>query len=142
MRKELRPNRSPKERSQGVQKSWRLFLDFPFLHSAFLGSIEIQKECKLRNQEDEKIAEASTPLPSISRIWVYRPFSVKRIKLAMRAVEMKVYRAFIEAMQILRIMMSLHSAKDFSTIPRLYGIEESTHLPSEQRINLRDRSRA
>ena len=39
---------------------------------------------------------------------------------------MKVARAAQEAAHVLRIIVFLHSAKDFSSVLRLYGMEESS----------------
>lgn len=100
---------------------------FSFSPFSFSGLYWDSKRSAVQELRDEKMSEAPSQLLSTSRIWAYRSFSVKRVILALRTIEVKVSCAFIEAIRIFRIMMSLHSANDFSAILRLYGIEESAH---------------
>jgi hypothetical protein len=51
----------------------------------------------------------------------------ERAKRAIRTVSMEVARAVQDAARVLRIVIFLHSAKDFPSVLRLYGIEN----PSE-----------
>jgi len=98
---------------------------------SFSGLYWDSKRIAVQELRDEKMSEGSSQLLSTSRIGISRSFNIKRVILALRTVEVKVSRAFIEAIRIFRIMMSLHPANDFSAILRLYGIEESAHPPSE-----------
>jgi hypothetical protein len=47
-------------------------------------------------------------------------------KRAFRTTRMKVGRAAQDTARVLRIVIFLHSAKDFPSVLRLYGIEESS----------------
>jgi hypothetical protein len=47
-------------------------------------------------------------------------------KRAFRTARMKVGRATQDVARVLRIIILLHSAKDFPSVLRLYGIEESS----------------
>jgi hypothetical protein len=46
-------------------------------------------------------------------------------KSLVRTVGMEVARAFQDATRVIRIMIFLHSAQDFPSILRLYGLEDS-----------------
>jgi hypothetical protein len=52
------------------------------------------------------------------------PLLGKRVKGAIRKASVEVASAVRNAARILRIMTFLHSAKDFSSVLRLYGIED------------------
>jgi len=47
-------------------------------------------------------------------------------KRAFRTARMTVERAAQDAARVLRIIVFLHSAKDFPSVLRLYGVEESS----------------
>lgn len=47
-------------------------------------------------------------------------------KAVIWTVSMEVARAVQEAAHVLRIIVLLHSAKDFSSVLKLYGMEESS----------------
>jgi len=51
------------------------------------------------------------------------PFE-EHTKRAIRTARLEVSRAMKDAAHILRIMVFLHSAEDFPSVLRLYGIEE------------------
>ena len=51
----------------------------------------------------------------------------ERARRAIRTVSVEVARAVQDAARVLRIVIFLHSAKDFSSVLRLYGIKN----PSE-----------
>jgi hypothetical protein len=49
-----------------------------------------------------------------------------RVKRAVRTAGLEIARAFQGAVHLLRIIVFLHSAKDFPSVLRLYGIEDSS----------------
>ena len=48
----------------------------------------------------------------------------ERVKGAARTARFEVVRALQDIVRVLRITIFLHSAKDFSSVLRLYGIDE------------------
>jgi hypothetical protein len=54
----------------------------------------------------------------------------ERVTCSFRTARMEVGRAVQDAARIIRIMTSLHSAKDFQSVLRLYGIEDSGECQS------------
>jgi len=49
-----------------------------------------------------------------------------RVKCAVRTAGLEIARAFQGGVHLLRIIVFLHSAKDFPSVLRLYGIEDSS----------------
>lgn len=52
---------------------------------------------------------------------------IDAVKRSIRTARMELARAAKDAVRVLRIVIFLHSAKDFPSVLRLYGIEESSH---------------
>lgn len=66
-------------------------------------------------------------LSKIESVTVKSKSIVDAEKRVIRKASMEVARAVQDAARVLRIVIFLHSAKDFSSVLRLYGIEN----PSE-----------
>jgi hypothetical protein len=64
------------------------------------------------------------PTATTKKVTIYHVLSEERAKRAIRTARLKVAKAVQDAARVLRIMIFLHSAKDFPSALRLYGIEE------------------
>lgn len=75
-----------------------------------------------------KTVDAERELNSVSassgRLETHHAPLEKRVESPTRT-GVRVARAMHEAAQVLRIIVSLHSAKDFTSVLRLYGLEGS-----------------
>jgi hypothetical protein len=65
-------------------------------------------------------------LSKIESVTVKSKSIVDAEKRVIRKASMEVARAVQDAVRVLRIMIFLHSAKDFSSVLRLYGMEDSS----------------
>jgi hypothetical protein len=64
--------------------------------------------------------------PATERDRKYHAILKEHAKRAIRSAGMKAAVAVQQTAQVLKIMVSLHSAKDFPSVLRLYGLEGST----------------
>jgi hypothetical protein len=124
---------SSKRDSQRPRKAeTRFLLSFlPFPPSAVLnlnenkGRIEAQPHNQERG-EKTNTSNVSISLYSVARrkIKTYRVLLEERLKSAVRTARTEATKVTHEAIQVLKIMIFLRSAKDLPSVLKLYGIED------------------
>jgi hypothetical protein len=73
-----------------------------------------------------KISTSLSAATTMGRVTSYRPHAGDFAKRAVRAVSIEVARAVQGTVCIFKIIIFLHSAKDFPSVLRLYGLEDSS----------------
>jgi hypothetical protein len=76
--------------------------------------------------ETEKKPSALSPATATVRN--YHAGLEERARRTVRMVRSEVGRALQETSRVLRIMVSLHSAEDYPSVLRLYGLESSPSI--------------
>jgi hypothetical protein len=74
---------------------------------------------------DKTKMSMSSSVAITSKVATCHPLFGDRVKRAIRKVSIEFAREVQEVVRILRIMTFLYSAKDLSSVLRLYGIEDS-----------------
>jgi hypothetical protein len=81
---------------------------------------------EMMKMDKSKISTSLSVTTIMSKVTTYHPHAGDCVKRAVRTASIEVARAVQGTVRIFKIIIFLHSAKDFPSVLRLYGIEDSS----------------